>query len=410
MREIQGKNTIGSVMFIIEGNNIEAFLELCVNHDIPMWEIKMNETKNQCEAKIYLHHKKKVQLINESLNGQYKIIFLNERGCFSFIYHFIRKKHIFIATILSLLTLFFISNITWSVNIHGVSQDIETKIKHELKNHGIHVGSLSFKLQSLPLIQQTIVNDIPELLWVGIEKKGTSFFVEGVEKKIAQQEESTDPQHLVAKKNGIIEHMYVRQGVPEVSKYDYVKKGDLLVSGIINQNDDIIDEENEEDETEKQIELTRAIGDVYAQTWYEIDMSIPLESNYKTLTGENKQFYKLKLGNIRIPLFGFKKPKYGEIYEETNVNQLSFIKWELPIHLISVQAHELENHHVTRTENEAVQVGINQAKKTLQLQLGKDAKILSNYILHEDVDNGKVKLNLYISALENIALEQNINN
>lgn len=409
MRQIQGKKIVGHVTFIVKGDNIETFLQLCVDRHIPMWDVKKGETGDFCEVKIYLHDKQKVIAVNESLNEQYDLTFVDKRGCTAFVYYLWKQKHLLTAIIISIITLFIISNTVWSVNIKGVSKDIENKIKTELKDHGIYVGALQFKLGRLSTIQTTIVNDVPQLLWLGIEKKGTSFFVEGVEKKVAKQHEPTEPQHLVAKKNGVIEYMYVRRGVPLVNKYDYVKEGDLLVSGIINDNEQQSEEENEEKDQVEQI-LIRATGEVYANTWYEMDISIPLEVNSKTLTGNSKQYYTLKVGNKKLPLLRFKAPEYNSVYEEESVNDLAFFKWTLPLSIVNVQAYELKENVLQRTEKEAVQVGVKQAEEHLQLKLGKDAKILSKIILHEAVDNGKVRLNLYVSALENIAYEQKINN
>ncbi|WP_337020494.1 sporulation protein YqfD [Oceanobacillus massiliensis] len=46
--------------------------------------------------------------------------------------------------------------------------------------------------------------------------------------------------------------------------------------------------------------------------------------------------------------------------------------------------------------------------KQLQNELGTDAKILSEKVLHETMEHGKVKLNLYISVEENIVKHEPI--
>lgn len=406
MKQIQGRKTIGYVLLMIKGKHIEHFLERCVNNDIPMWDVKRFKNDQLCEAKIYLHHVKKVEELNNSFPVPYDIKFVKESGCLAFINRLIKKKQIVLATLISVLVLFIISNIIWSINVKGVSHEIEEKIKEQLSDHGIHVGSLIFSVQPLQSIQQNILNDIPELLWIGIEKRGTSYHIEGVEKKIAEQLEPTTPQHLVAKKSGVIEHMYIQKGLPLVNKFDYVKQGDMLVSGFIDQIEE--DDDSSEEETEEKREAIRAKGEVFANTWYEMNITVPLDVNYDTLTGRYKTFYQIKLGKVHIPFWGIKKPKYNTVYKEDELKNVYFLKWKLPVDIVQIRLHELEKNDFKRTKEEAVQVAIKQAEESLQLQLGKDAEILSNFILHQGVDNGKVKLNLYMSVLENIALEQSI--
>ncbi len=58
-----------------------------------------------------------------------------------------------------------------------------------------------FRIDTPSSIQQKLLNDVPELLWVGVERKGTSFHLEGVEKLIVKEEDSLEPQDLIAEKN-----------------------------------------------------------------------------------------------------------------------------------------------------------------------------------------------------------------
>ncbi|MDY0396719.1 sporulation protein YqfD [Virgibacillus halophilus] len=91
------------------------------------------------------------------------------------------------ATLLSGLLILLLSNIVWKVEITGVPIDIEKKIAKELNNYGIHPGAWTFSLEPASDIQQDLLRDIPELLWVGVEKMGTTFHLEGVEKIVVKK-------------------------------------------------------------------------------------------------------------------------------------------------------------------------------------------------------------------------------
>src|SRR5699024_9771076 len=149
-------------------------------------------------------------------------------------------------------------------------------------------------------------DDIPELLWVGVDQKGTTFFLEGVEKIVVKEEEADEPRNLVAAKKGVIQNMYVSKGVPQVAVHDYVQPGDLLVSGVLGENEEADDEEREE--AEQPLEYVAAEGEVIANTWYEVTVNAPLLVNEEVLTGNQKQKYFIQFGNFQIPVWGFRNP------------------------------------------------------------------------------------------------------
>lgn len=62
-----------------------------------------------------------------------------------------------------------------------------------------------------------------------------------------------------------------------------------------------------------------------------------------------------------------------------------------------------------RSREEAVEVGINQAKSDLLRTLGPEAEIITEKVLQQTLERGKVILSLYFTVEENIAVEQPLN-
>src|SRR5699024_2811679 len=139
------------------------------------------------------------------------------------------------------------------------------------------------------------INDIPNLLWVGVHKQETTFFLEGVEKIVVEEEEEKGPRHLVAAKKGVIAKMHVSKGKPQVRVDEYVEPGDILVSGKL----DFSDEASGANEDEQEATLIAAEGEVRARTWYETTVIVPLKTNYEMLTGEKKQKYYVQIGTFK---------------------------------------------------------------------------------------------------------------
>lgn len=396
MRRVQGKKLVGFVTVHVQGKNPEFFFQACANAKIPVWDIKKTAT-NHCVGKIYLLHVKRVKEIVHQFD--YEIQFKNRKGYVNYLLQMWTRKEIIASILLCCLIIFILSNIVWKVNITGVSVDVEKKINKQLTSYGLYEGAWAYSLESLDIIQQDVLHAVPELLYIGIQKKGTTYHVDGVEKLIIEEEEKGPAQHLKASKSGVIEKMFVKKGLPVVEVNDFVSKGDLLVSGVINEQKQ--DGDNSEQEIAQ--EAVGAEGDVYANTWYEVTVSSSLHSYHEKLSGEKMRKYDLKFGTVQIPVWGFKKVPFDRILVEKEEKPLYFLKWELPIQFIQHTIYNKSSFQHTRSKEEAKQVAIDHVKEDIQRKLGTDAEIQKYYVLHETEENGKVKLNLYISVLENIA-------
>ncbi|MFC3039096.1 sporulation protein YqfD [Virgibacillus xinjiangensis] len=396
MKHNQGKSMSGFITIEVQGERPEAFFQLCSQSGVQAWDIRKPQA-DICEGSIKL---KDVQRIKPIKRGTgYKVRFKERKGLPFLFKHFLGRKTLVTGLLAGLLFLLFLSNILWDVEISGLPKDVEEKVNKQLDEYGIQQGAWIFKLESPNQIQQQLIKDVPELLWVGVDQRGTTFHLEGVEKIVVKEEEKPGPQNLVAAKKGVITDMYVAKGRPLVHVSDYVDAGDVLVSGRI----DSSAEEEEEQEKERKAELVAAQGEVTAATWYEVSVTVPLELLSEQLTGNRKKKYHLKAGQTMLPVWGFGSHEFDEVYREVEERSLYFLKWELPVKFVETTLSEKQSIQEERTKDEAVEAGVLQAKKDLQLHLGPDATIVSEKILQETMDNGKVKINLFLSVEENIA-------
>jgi len=407
MKQTQGSYFSGYVTILIEGNTPETFFQICAEQGITVWDVK-KKAPDACEGNIKLTDLQSVKKLRRQTG--YRLSFVNKKGYPFLVKRLISKKPLLIALLLSILFIFVISNMVWEVKVTGVPKEIEEKIVKQLNEYGVHPGSWMLSLDSPKEIQQNLINDVPELLWVGVDQKGTTLFLDGVEKIVVKKEAPEKPRNLVATKKGVIKNMYVARGVPKVAVNDYVKPGDVLVSGILDERDASQDSEDEEEEKEsRNLKLVPAEGEIIANTWYEVSVTVPLNANREVLTGEKKKKYFIKIGDVQLPIWGFKDPPFQETHQEIHEQPINFFKWELPIKFVETTISEKIYEDTERTKEEAIQAGIEQAKHELQLELGPDAKILSEKLLHETTESGKVRLDLYISAEENIANEEPLN-
>src|SRR5699024_2571757 len=127
------------------------------------------QTDDSCTFSIRLKDVKTVQHIANELN--YKLIMIEKRGVTVWLRKFLSIKPFVISLLCSIILLFILSNVVWKVSITGVSKEVEEKVSKELKQHGVEAGSWFFSIDAPSDIQEQLINDIPELLWIGIKKK-----------------------------------------------------------------------------------------------------------------------------------------------------------------------------------------------------------------------------------------------
>lgn len=393
MKQIQGAFITGYVTILIEGDKPEVYLQQCTNQDILVWNVK-KISHTSCKANIRLKDFHKLMVSID--HPPYTITVTHKYGLPILLKKLINRKEFIISIGVCLLLILYLSNIIWDIKISGVPKDIEKKITKQLNTYGVHTGALGLSLDPPSTIQQKLLHDIPELLWVGVEKKGTTYKIEVVEKTMVKKKKVNGPSNLIATKKGVVSYVYISKGLPKVKVNDFVNPGDLLVSGNISEN-------------KKKPELVEAQGEIIAKTWYEVSVTIPLEAEYQELTGENDKKFYVELGNLQIPYWGFGKSDFKHVQKEINKNSIHFFKWELPIKIIESIRHEKTYRKEMRSKESAIEIGIEQAKNELLLRLDKDAEVISEKILHESSHNGKVKLILYLTVKENIAKSVPIN-
>lgn len=197
--------------------------------------------------------------------------------------------------------------------------------------------------------------------------------------------------------------MFIKSGQPIVEINDVVKKGDILVRNEIETTDE--DEEKEEKEEEKRNKVP-VQGKVYANTWYNITLTTSLQLEQKQLSGNHIQKYQLQVKGATIPLWGFWRSSYERYVANEEVKPLHLWKWNLPVQMIEQTIYEYNDQQLQRTLPETKEAVIKHVDNHLKTTLGQDTEILKYYVLHESVENGKVNMNIYLSVLENIAIEK----
>ncbi|MEQ6389375.1 sporulation protein YqfD [Bacillaceae bacterium S4-13-58] len=382
---------LGVLTIHITGDFPEFILNRMAQSGIQIWSIK-RISRNGFEAKIFLKDFNSVRQLRKGTGIKIRI---RNRFGFPFIWkRFIQMKGLMIGLFSGLLTIFLLSNIVWGVSISGVSPEIEYKIEKSLDKLGVEQGAWKGSLKPPQELQNEILHDIPELLWVGIKIKGTTYQVQGVEKTIVEEEEEKGPRHLVAKKKGEIIDYFISKGNPVINVHQIVEKGDLLVDGYL--------------EEEHETPPVAATGTVTAKTWYLSQVETPLQVKQEVVTGNHYKKYSLGIGGWNVPVWGFEDPEYNNTHVENYVHEFYFLHWKLPVTWNETIFLEKEAKEIKRSIKDAVMVGLEDARNQLLSELESDAEIRNEKILRRSTNNGKVKMTIEFTVYEDIAKPQPI--
>jgi similar to stage IV sporulation protein len=261
----------------MKGQSPERFINLCSNRLIYIWNL--NHVERNYEFNITLKDYYKLKQISRKTGT---IPYIKKRCGFPFLLHKYRKRKGYAAGILLFCTILYILSLyIWDINIlGGHSYTPEAMVKF-LKTNDVYVG-LQKKNINCQEIEELIRGTYTDIGWVSAEIKGTRLIIKITETNMpAPAVTATENCHIIASKDCIITNIITRTGTPLVEKGSVVKKGDILVSGvvdIIGDNDILVGKEP-----------VIADADVTGKTYYNYKESFSLNYVEKQYTGKIKK-------------------------------------------------------------------------------------------------------------------------
>ncbi|MFC7393306.1 sporulation protein YqfD [Scopulibacillus cellulosilyticus] len=386
MKKNWNETVYGHVKVSISGRLTEQFINRCVREQISIWDIKRID-KTTITCYILLSDIKKIKPVLKTTDC--RIHFIDRVGL-PFLYKKLMSRlGIISGFVLFFAALFFLSNIVWRIDINGADPKLESEIKTILNKMDVHVGAFEFFLPSTEKIESELSGRLKKVTWLGVSRDGTTYHIDLVQKELPKKEKVFGPRHLVATKKAIVHKIFAEKGQPMVEQDQFVKPGQILISGLIGK--------------ESAPKPTAAKGKVIGETWYLSKTTVPLQSRYKTYTGETYTKRQLQLFGWNCPLWGLKNKPFKHYDREVTRKPVHFLFWDLPIAYKRITYRESEDNDRKLTETQALQEGKQAAYKKLKSQLPLKSKIVSQNIDKKEINNGKMKLTIHYIVYENIA-------
>lgn len=364
----------------VEGKNVNNYIKWLIKQKINIINLTVIK-HNQLE--VIIDYKDYKQL--KKYSKTYKVTILKKYGRLKIIDTIKKNSFILIFITIAISTLYFLSNIIFSVDVVYNNQEIVKKIKQELKKYGIEKYKFKKKYEYLEEVKEEILkNNKDTLEWLEIVEDGTKYIVKLVERKQEKQNKVFEYQSITANKDAIITSIKAYSGEKVKEVNDYVKKDNVIVSGIITKPDGTLI-------------YTQAKAKVYGEVWYKINIEYPYVYKEEKITGKSKKVFVINFLNQKIPIFSY--PKYKEFKVESNNIVENNI---LPITLSKEKQYEVITKEEIYTWEEAISNAIDFSKKKLLDGNNKIINIKKVEILEKQAIGSKIKLNLFISVEEDI--------
>lgn len=368
----------GYIKIAIIGDYTEKALNLCAANKISFWNSKI--IKNGIETCIFI--KDFSALRNIMRGSKLRVHILEKRGLPIKLYKNRKRYGLYIGAVWLFVFLKFMSGFIWIIDVEGNNKtetyDILSACKKIGITEGIKKDSINPKIK-----REELLLEIDTLAWAALNIEGSRLTV-NVSEIEPRPNSDASPTNLLASADGIIKRIDITSGNCLVKTGDTVKKGDILVSGII--------------ETALGTRFVKSSGSIIAET----TRSLTAEQNYTYIkeyeTGKIRHRSVLELFTLKIPLYlGNVTEDYNE---EQKINNLKLFDNTLPIKIYRKEFRIKRKEKITLNDAEISSLLKENIKKQLAEKGIKDYTLVSEKT--EPTDNG-IKTEVLVKSTENIA-------
>lgn len=357
--------------------NNSYLLKDLINKKIELYDIK--EEKKYLEVIINKKDYKKILKIKTIK----KIEIIDYYGLNKL--EFVLKKNsvFFILVIAGIIVNILLSNIIFDIEVETPNKVLEKDILKDLKELGLKKYKFKISYNEKEKIKEELkkVNK-DKIEYIEIIEHGTKYIVKIEEKKIENDNDICDERNLVARKNARITKINSSSGEIVKKINDYVTKGEILISGVIHNKENIV-------------ERKCVKGNVLGETWYRIKVELDEKTIERVYTNKERFGLSINLFKTNIELFNnfstFEKKEYNIIEGKI-----------IPINIDLTKYIEVKEKVIKNTINNVDKKALTIAEKQLLKENNSIKGIIRKKVLKKSRNNSKIIIEVFIAAEEDI--------
>lgn len=305
----------GKVCLEVEGAFPERFLNLCAQRGILFWNVEWLEA-TRLRLTVTRQGAGPATELGERV--MCTVTRAGQTGTLAFLERFRQRYALLIGLALSLTAVCVFSQFVLTIEVEG-NQNVPTAvILTELRRQGLRPGVYGPGLDEKTIRTKALLQ-IPELSWMSVNLYGTRAQV--LVREATPEPEIVDLSQtgsVVARASGIVTRIEPLSGEALVEEGDTVLAGETLISGTVHLKGPQYSETPDLGAIQ-----VRAEGKIYARTWRTLEAEIPLESQVKAYTGEEKSRWSITVLGQRCVFFGNSGIPFSEYDKISQVWELS---------------------------------------------------------------------------------------
>lgn len=281
----------GSVCVRAKSAYPERMLNLCSARGIEFWDVRwIDDTAlSFCVARGDL------RALRRAAEGCGAEVSIERTAGTPFFFARLRRRHaLFAGGILCAALLLVNSLFIWDFEVTGNETVPTETILHALREHGVHRGTFIYSFRSQDICNR-VLPELKDLCWVAVNVRGCKAYVQVRERvRAPERVNESEPTNVIAAKPGLITKVRALDGEKRVLPGTSVQQGQLLITGVVDTGG-----------TEKPSVTTRFLagkGEVWARTWYDLTVRVPLTYEKKVYTGKEKRSHTLIWGENRLKI------------------------------------------------------------------------------------------------------------
>lgn len=358
----------------------EKIFSFLAQNRINVWNSRFENQK----IRLYITVKDFKRLPKILKKSGIRVHILRKKGFPFFIKKYRKRFGIFMGIILFFVILQFMSGYIWIIDVTGNKTVTDGEILNSCESLGIKVGTKKSQIDTKNTVQDLLLKT-DKLSWGSFNVEGCRLSV-NVTEITPKGEDNSIATNLKAKSDGVITKIDVTSGNCVVKVGDTVKKGDILVSGIIENANDT--------------KFVHSIGSVEARIEENITFEEEIIKNVKYPTGKVKTKKVLEIFNLKIPLY-LGKTK-GEFETVKDKETLKLFSQKLPI-ILHTKEFTFINEKIEKQT-------VKEISETLEKRLLKSESENGFTIKNKEilVKDNNVILNALITKTEDITYSENL--
>lgn len=359
----------------------ERFFNMCRHHGFYIWNIRVAEwTEFTMAASDF----KKIKTLAKKTGVVPKI--MRKAGLPFLMQHQKRHWTFYSGIGIYFLCLYVLSLFMWNITYQGQCHYSVNTLQRDLQSMQTVPGILRRNLKCDD-IEKYIREKHPDISWVSAEEMGSTLKLSIKEGIPEEQDTVKQACHLCAPADGVVTELIIEQGTAFVQKGQRVKKGDRLISGVVETTDD--------GDVVVQKKGVESQGIVSLEVEEQVQFDIPVQ--YKKKDYEKKQVcrWTIQLKNkkytIKNPLKWLDNSRNYDIIRSNYVNTVP-VKWlDLPV-ISKVRYYPYQWISIMRSQEEIKKYGADRYQRQLRNITKRDDEILSSSAKIVKVDDKRWQL------------------